>query len=135
MIDTAAKYTGVQADPAEPATARAHFERRLSVETDASDVAAALRAGSPGFVLLDARSPEAFAAGHLPGALSAPHATIDARVARELPEGLVVAYCWGPGCNAATKAGARLAAQGRRVKEMLGGFEYWEREGHPVEIG
>jgi len=135
MSDTAAKHTGVQADPAEPATARAHFERRLSVETDASDVAAALRAGSPGFVLLDARSPEAFAAGHLPGALSVPHATIDARVARELPEGLVVAYCWGPGCNAATKAGARLAAQGRRVKEMLGGFEYWEREGHPVEIG
>ena len=135
MIETADKRIDVEAHAAEPAAAQAHFERRLSVETDASDVAAALRAGPPGFVLLDARSPEAFGAGHLPGALSVPHATIDARVAGELPDGLVVAYCWGPGCNAATKAGARLAAQGRRVKEMLGGFEYWEREGHPVERG
>ena len=40
---------------------------------------------------------------------------------------------WGPGCNAATNAAARLAALGRSVKEMLGGFEYWVREGHPVE--
>ena len=37
------------------------------------------------------------------------------------------------GCNAATNAAARLAALGRSVKEMLGGFEYWVREGHPVE--
>ena len=51
-----------------------------------------------------------------------------------LPAGaLLVTYCWGPGCNAATKAAARLARLGFRVKEMLGGFEYWEREGHPVE--
>jgi rhodanese-related sulfurtransferase len=46
---------------------------------------------------------------------------------------VVVTYCWGPGCNAATKGAARLAALGFRVKEMIGGIEYWRREGHPVE--
>ena len=28
-----------------------------------------------------------------------------------------------------------LAALGRPVKEMIGGFEYWERDGHAVERG
>jgi rhodanese-related sulfurtransferase len=45
----------------------------------------------------------------------------------------VVVYCWGPGCNGAVKAAADLARMGRPVKEMIGGFEYWVREGHPVE--
>ena len=26
-----------------------------------------------------------------------------------------------------------LAAHGRQVKEMIGGLEYWVREGHPTE--
>jgi hypothetical protein len=27
----------------------------------------------------------------------------------------------------------RLSAQGRHVEELLGGFDHWVREGHPVE--
>jgi rhodanese-related sulfurtransferase len=117
----------------DPREAHLHFARRLAVETDAADVAAAMASGGPELVLIDARSPEAYAAAHLPGAISLPHATIDEATVAELPDGPVVAYCWGPGCNAATKAGAKLAALGRHVKEMLGGFEYWVREGHPLE--
>ena len=51
----------------------------------------------------------------------------------DLPAGLIVAYCWGPACNGACKAALGLARLGRPVKEMLGGFEYWKRDGHPVE--
>ncbi|MGZ4123683.1 MAG: rhodanese-like domain-containing protein, partial [Tumebacillaceae bacterium] len=43
-----------------------------------------------------------------------------------------VVYCWGPACNGATKAAARLSELGYRVKEMLGGIEYWRKEGNPV---
>lgn len=118
---------------ADPAAAYAHFAHRLAVETDADDVAAALAAGTRDFVLVDARSPEAFAAGHLPGATNLPHRLIDAAAAAALPAGPIVTYCWGPGCNAAIKAAAGLARHGRQVKEMLGGFEYYVREGHPVE--
>ena len=60
-------------------------------------------------------------------------AEISAETVAELPGGLVVAYCWGPACNGACKAALRLAQLGRPVKEMLGGFEYWAREGHPLE--
>ena len=119
--------------PADPATAHTHFAGRLAVETDADDVAAALADDRRDFVLLDARRPAAYAAAHLPGAISLPHALIGEDTLAGLPAGLLVVYCWGPGCNAATKAAAKLSALGRHVKEMLGGFEYWVREGHPLE--
>ena len=84
-------------------------------------------------MLADTRSHEAYAAAHLPGAISLPHRTIDADNVAALPEGLIVVYCWGPGCNAAVKGAVRLTRLGRQTKELLGGFEYWVREGHPVE--
>ena len=107
-----------------------YFTRRLAFETDADDVGAALRDHAADFTLLDARSPAAYAAAHLPGAISLPHREI---TAESLPDGPLVVYCWGPGCNAATKAAARISALGCEVKEMIGGFEYYVREGYPVE--
>ena len=101
-----------------------YFEQRLAHETDAADVAH----GPRDFALVDARSERAYDDAHLPGAISLAKVGWDG-----LPDGPLVVYCWGPGCNGATKACARLAARGRAVKEMLGGFEYWVREGHPVE--
>jgi rhodanese-related sulfurtransferase len=41
----------------------------------------------------------------------------------------VVVYCWGPGCNGATRAALQFSRLGYSVKEMIGGFEYWAREG------
>ncbi len=113
--------------------AHQHFTHRLAVETDADDVAEAIREGTQDFVLVDARSPEAYAAGHIPGAISLAHRAITRATLAALPAGPIVVYCWGPGCNGAAKAGAKISALGRDVKEMLGGFEYYVREGHPVE--
>ena len=117
-----------------PADAAVHFTRRLAVETDVSDVHAALDGGDPGFVLLDSRSAEAWAQGHVPGAVHLPGREIPARAVAELDRSVpVVTYCWGPGCNGATRAALALALLGFRVRVMLGGFEYWAREGLPVE--
>jgi rhodanese-related sulfurtransferase len=117
---------------APPADAARHFAARLAYETDAADVGAAVAAGDLDFVLVDVRSRAAYAAGHIPGAISLPHGEVDAATAAELPAGLVVVYCWGPGCNAAQHGGRKLAAAGRQVKEMLGGWEYYVREGWPL---
>ncbi len=117
----------------EPAEAAAHFARRLAIETDVSDVAAALESGRPGFVLVDTRSREAWDAGHVPGAVHLPGREIAARAPAELDRSVpVVTYCWGPGCNGAARAALALSLVGHRVREMLGGFEYWAREGLPV---
>jgi rhodanese-related sulfurtransferase len=65
---------------------------------------------------------------HLPGR------EIGTRAVEELDRSVpVVAYCWGPGCNGATRAALALSTLGFRVREMIGGFEYWAREGLPVE--
>ena len=117
-----------------PPDAAAHFAARLAFETDVSDVHAALESGTPGFVLLDSRSSEAWDQGHVPGAVHLPGREIPARASAELdPSVPVVTYCWGPGCNGATRAALALAQLGYRVREMLGGYEYWAREGLPVE--
>jgi len=124
----------LETPPADPAAAHRHFAARLSVETDPWDVNADLERGNARVVLVDARGPDAFADCHAAGAINLPHRAITA----ESTEGLAgdrvyVTYCWGPGCNAATKAAARLSALGFQVKEMIGGLEYWRREGFAVE--
>jgi rhodanese-related sulfurtransferase len=117
-------------DPAPPSDAAAHFAARLAFETDPADVLADLAAGAQGIVVVDARSPEAYRQGHVPGAVNLPHAQIDEHAVALLPPGrTAVTYCAGPGCNASTKAAARLAALGVPVKEMIGGMEWWLREG------
>lgn len=123
--------------PAAPVAAAAFFRERLAFTTDPADVHADLAAGGAPFVVVDARSPEAFARGHVPGAISFPHRTMTAETAaRLLPAGVVVVtYCDGVHCNASTRAAARLAALGYEVKEMLDGLEGWRRDGLPVEEG
>ncbi|MFC4061049.1 rhodanese-like domain-containing protein [Planomonospora corallina] len=116
------------------AAALAHFAARLTFETDVADVAADLAAGVPGVVVVDSRSRESWEQGHIAGAVHLPTAEIAARAAEVVPAGAtVVTYCWGPGCNGATRAALEFARLGHPVKEMLGGFEYWAREGLPVE--
>jgi rhodanese-related sulfurtransferase len=110
----------------------AHYAAKLAVETDASDVWAARQAGFA-FHLVDVRGQAAYDQGHAVGALHIPRQELAARVA-ELGAGIpVVVYCWSPGCNGGAKAALELARLGVPVKEMLGGFEYWAREGYPVE--
>ncbi|MFI1017741.1 rhodanese-like domain-containing protein [Streptomyces sp. NPDC020965] len=122
---------------AQPAVAAAYFAARLACHTDVSDVAAALAApGDPGFVLVDCRSTASWEQGHIPGAIHLPTALIPEHAGRLLDGSVpVVTYCWGPGCDGAGRAALALAELGHRVKEMLGGFEYWAREGFRYETG
>ncbi|GAA2921918.1 MULTISPECIES: rhodanese-like domain-containing protein [Streptomycetaceae] len=121
--------------PASPAAAAAHFGASLAFHADVSDVAAALDTeGDPGFVVLDSRSTAAWDQGHVPGAVHLPTALIAEQAAALLdPAVPVVTYCWGPGCDGAARAALALAELGYQVKEMLGGFEYWVREGFGFE--
>jgi rhodanese-related sulfurtransferase len=120
---------------ADPAAALAHFERLLGFETDCWDVHAALSECPPNFVLLDVRTPEAYAAGHVSGAVNLAHARIVERNLESFPDDtLFVVYCNGPHCNGADRAAVRLARLGRRVKKMIGGIQGWKDEGFPLEV-
>jgi rhodanese-related sulfurtransferase len=126
------------ADPpaAASAAALAHFRARLRFETDCADVQATMAAGAPDFVLLDVRGPNAFARGHVGGAINLPHRAIaEAAVAQWPASTLFVVYCAGPHCNGADRAAIRLAELGRPVKIMLGGVAGWIDEGFALVEG
>nr|WP_145486614.1 MULTISPECIES: rhodanese-like domain-containing protein [Streptomyces] len=132
-MSTTAPDTPTETDT--PTEAAAHFRASLRFHTDVADVAAALTApGGPGFVLLDSRSTGSWDQGHIPGAVHLPTALIPAQAPALLDRAVpVVTYCWGPGCDGATRAALALAELGYQVREMLGGFEYWVREGFAYE--
>lgn len=120
--------------PAESSDASAHFAGLLAFETDCWDVHESMTSSDPGFVLLDVRSPDLYAKGHVPGAINLPHGRL---VERNLSgweaDTLFVVYCAGPHCNGADKAALRLANLGRPVKKMIGGVTGWLDEGFTLE--
>ena len=116
--------------PAPSAEALAHFADSLRFETDCWDVHDAMAGGSPGFVLLDVRGSEKYAAGHVPGAIDLAHRKIIGSKLASYPANTIfVTYCAGPHCNGAARAAIRLAQLGRPVKIMVGGVTGWLDEG------
>lgn len=109
-----------------------HYEEKLSYETDSWDLNEAIQNGEK-IVVIDARSPEAFAEEHIPGAVNLPHRTMNNETTshfnREIP---YVTYCDGIGCNASTNGALKLARLGFRVKELIGGLDWWKRDGYPT---
>jgi len=109
-----------------------HYENKLAFEIDSWDLAVALEAGER-VVVVDARSPDAFRREHIPGAISLPHRTMDPDTTSRLDrDALLVAYCDGIGCNASARGALALLRLGFRVKELIGGLDWWKRDGHPT---
>ena len=85
-------------------------------------------------VVIDARSPEAYALEHIPTAINIPHRTMSEATTRELDTSKVyVTYCDGIGCNASTKGALNMAKLGFQVKELMGGLDWWKRDGYETE--
>lgn len=115
--------------------ANAFFSAKAAYETDPSDVYADIKNGLVDFILADVRSPEDYNKSHAQGAINLPQVKITQdSMSGFSKDKLFIVYCWGPGCNGATKAAAKLSKLGFKVKEMIGGIEYWEdKERYPVE--
>ena len=75
----------------------------------------------------------AYAEGHIPDAINLPHREISAGTTDSLDRSKVyVCYCDGIGCNASTKTALKLATLGFQVRELIGGLDWWKRDGYPV---
>jgi len=111
----------------------AHYENKLKYETDSYDLWESITLGK-NVVVVDARSEEAYAERHIPGAVNIPHRTMDPETTGHLDKNtLYVTYCDGIGCNASTKGALNLARLGFNVKELMGGLDWWMRDGYETE--
>lgn len=109
-----------------------HYSNKLAYEIDSWDLKVALDRRD-NFTVIDARSPEAYAIEHIPGAINIPHRTMDdATTANIDKSSIVVTYCDGIGCNASTKGALNMTKLGFKVKELMGGLDWWKRDGHPT---
>ena len=48
-------------------------------------------------------------------------------------DALYVTYCDGIGCNASTKGALNMVRLGFNVKELMGGLDWWIRDGYETE--
>ncbi|WP_104117395.1 rhodanese-like domain-containing protein [Arthrobacter sp. B1805] len=108
-----------------------YFAAKLAYETDPTDLAADRASGSAPLVI-DTRSAASWSQGRIPGAVHIPNSELEARIGgfASTMDAAIVVYCWGPGCNGSTRGALILASMGyTNVRELIGGFEYWAREG------
>ena len=106
------------------------YEAKLAYETDSWDVFDALSKGE-NMVVLDARSVQAYQQEHIPNAINIPHKTMNEETTKHLDKNkLYVSYCDGIGCNASTKGALNMSKLGFKTKELLGGLDWWKRDGY-----
>jgi rhodanese-related sulfurtransferase len=109
------------------------YEQKLQYELDAWDLKEAMSKGEK-VIAVDARSAETFKNEHIPGAINIPHRTMTAESTAHLDKSILyVTYCDGIGCNASTKGALNLVKLGFQVKELMGGIDWWKRDGYPTE--
>lgn len=116
-----------------PYESERYFLDKLRFYTDVGDLALDLAVDHPAIVVVDARGPEAFAAGHIPGAVHLAVAALALDTIRSLDKTRTyVVYSDGMWCQQSTKVAHTLATHGLIVKELMGGFDCWKRAGQPV---
>ena len=110
-----------------------HYESKLAFEIDSWDLTVALEARE-NIVVIDARSPKAYKKQHIPGSINIPHRSMNRETTNHIDKAaLVVAYCDGIGCNASTKGALNMTKLGFRVKELMGGLDWWKRDGYETQ--
>ncbi len=91
-------------------------------------------------VFLDARSPEAYARGHIEGALNLPWGAFEERapvVLADIPkETPIVTYCDGEGCDLSYELAVALIARGyTHVMVLANGWSVWTEHDLPTSTG
>ena len=106
------------------------YEDKLAFETDSWDVFEAISKGTD-TIVIDARSKEAYDFEHIPNAINIPHRTMTQENTSTLDKSKTyVTYCDGIGCNASTKGALNMTKLGFKTKELLGGLDWWKRDGY-----
>jgi phage shock protein E len=109
-----------------PSAATASPEAAV-VRVSPQDLAARVESEDPGLVILDVRTEEEFAAGHVPGARNVPHDQLQARLSELalLKDKEVVLYCRS-GRRSHLAAQTLREAGFKRLLQLEGDYPGWE---------
>ncbi|HID03340.1 MAG TPA: rhodanese-like domain-containing protein [Desulfobacterales bacterium] len=109
------------------------YEKKLRYEIDSWDLNIVLKEGGK-VIVIDTRNAEAYEDEHIPGAQHLPHGAMSSETTSHFDKSFTyVTYCDGIGCNASTKGALNMTRLGFIVKELLGGIEWWRRDGYATE--
>jgi rhodanese-related sulfurtransferase len=107
-----------------------YYEHKLKFEMDSFDLKRAMELGEK-VQAIDARSVESYENEHIPGAINIPHRSMTDDNTSHLDKNILyVTYCDGIGCNASTHGALKMLKLGFRVKELMGGIDWWKRDSY-----
>jgi len=117
-----------------PGPALAQSETAPEAASISASELSARRASGNAPVVIDVRTAEEYASGHIPGALNIPFDQVADRISEvDAPNGVAL-YCMvGP--RARKGESALLASGYTSVLHLEGGLASWQAEGLPVESG
>jgi rhodanese-related sulfurtransferase len=90
--------------------------------------------GDSSLFVLDVRSPEEFASGHVPGAVNVPYDQVASKLAEIPKDKDVVLYCKS-GRRAGLAAEVLQANGYAKLEHLQGDMPGWSKDGRPVESG
>ncbi|MCG8328029.1 MAG: hypothetical protein MI974_10110 [Chitinophagales bacterium] len=109
------------------------YKSKLAYEMDPSDLYTAFEERTD-YVALDTRQAFGYEKEHIPTAINLPHREMTEESTRHLDKSKVyVCYCDGIGCNGSTKGALKMTKLGFKVKELIGGIEWWKFDGYATE--
>lgn len=109
------------------------YQNKLSYEMDPSDLYEAFEKGTE-YIAVDARQAFGYEKEHIPTSINLPHREMTEETTKHLDKSKVyVCYCDGIGCNASTKGALKMTKLGFKVKELIGGIEWWKFDGYATE--
>jgi len=110
-----------------------HYSDKLKYEVDSSDLYELIQ-NKEKIVIIDTRSKEAYDTAHIPGAINFPHRTMSEVSTKDFDKSfLYISYCDGIGCNGSTKGALNMSTLGFTVKELMGGIDWWIRDGYETK--
>ena len=103
-------------------------------EISQDEFLAATAAAPTSILVLDVRSPDEFASGHIPNAINIPHGELEGRVTEidRYRDGSVVVYCES-GRRAGKAASVLLGAGFADVDHLAGDMSGWRARGLPSD--
>ncbi len=111
-----------------------YYQDKLNFEWDSADLFTQLDKGTRPIQIIDTRSESAFQKEHIPNAVHFPHRTINEDTVSNLDRDvLYICYCDGIGCNGSTKGAMEMAKLGFKVRELIGGLDWWKRDGYETQ--